>query len=76
VVTALILGIISIPAALIPIAGLIIGVIAVVLGATVRGDIRRNRMLGSSQATTAIVLGSIGIALSIALWIAGAIAAS
>ena len=76
VVAALILGIVSIPAALIPILGLVLGVVAVVLAANGRSDIRRNRLEGSSQATAAIVLGSIGIALSLGLWIAGAIAAS
>jgi hypothetical protein len=72
-VTALILGTISIPAAIFPPAGLILGIIAVVLGGTARSDITRNRLLGGGQATAAIVLGAIGIVLALALWVIGAI---
>jgi hypothetical protein len=68
--TALILGIISIPAALIPIAAWILGVVAIVLGATARGDIRRNGLLGGKQATAAIVCGAIGIFLGMIVFVA------
>jgi uncharacterized protein DUF4190 len=73
---ALIVGIISVPTALVPIVGLILGVVAVVLGATARSDIRRNRLHGDGQAKAAVILGAIGIVLSLALWIIGAIAVS
>jgi hypothetical protein len=63
--TALILGILSIPTALLAIVGLILGIIAVVLGATTRADIRRQRLAGEGQALAGLVLGSIGIALSV-----------
>ena len=44
---SLILGIISIPAALIALLGIILGVVALVLGATARGDIRRRNLTNS-----------------------------
>jgi hypothetical protein len=75
-IAALIVGIISIPAAFVPIAGLILGVVAVVLGASARSDIRRNRLEGEGQAKAAVVLGAIGIVLALAFWIIGAIAMS
>jgi Domain of unknown function (DUF4190) len=75
-ITALVLGIISIPAALLPPAGLILGIIAIVLGATTRADIRRNRLLGESQALWGLILGSIGTILALVNGIAGAIMAS
>jgi hypothetical protein len=68
--TALILGIISIPAALIPIAAWVLGITAIVLGATARGDIRRTGMLGGKQATAAMVCGGIGIFLGVLVFIA------
>ena len=61
---ALILGIISIPAALIAILGLVVGIVAVVLGATARGSRHRG------QATAGMVLGAIGIVLAIANMVA------
>jgi Domain of unknown function (DUF4190) len=54
---SLVLGIISVLACLIPIAAWIIGVIAIVLGATARSDARPGR----GQATAGLVLGVIGI---------------
>jgi hypothetical protein len=71
---ALILGIISIPAALIAILGIILGVIALVLGATSRGDIQRRGLRNSGHATAGMILGSIGLVLGLANMIAGIIA--
>jgi uncharacterized protein DUF4190 len=68
---ALVLGIISIPAALIAILGLVVGIIAIVLGATARGEIHRNGRPGSGTATLGIVLGSIGTVLALANMVAG-----
>lgn len=68
---ALILGILSIPAAVIAILGLVLGVIAIVMGATARSDIRRNRRSGAGTATAGVVLGSIGTLLAVANMIAG-----
>jgi Domain of unknown function (DUF4190) len=73
---ALVLGIISIPAALIAILGLVVGVTAIVLGALARGDIRRNRLPGGGTATLGIVLGSIGTLLALANMAAGIAAMS
>jgi hypothetical protein len=54
---SLVLGIISVLACLIPIAAWILGVIAIVLGATARSDGSGSRR----QATAGLVLGVIGI---------------
>jgi hypothetical protein len=67
--TSLILGIISIPACVIPIAAWILGVVAIVLGATARADIRRSGLMGEGQATAGMVCGAIGIVAGIAIFI-------
>jgi hypothetical protein len=71
---ALILGILSIPAALIPILGVILGVIGLILGITARSDMRRNGIAPTGKVKAAIVLASIGIGLSVVLWILSAAA--
>jgi hypothetical protein len=71
---ALILGILSIPAALIPILGVILGVVGLILGLTARSDIRRNGGPVPGKVKAAIVLASIGIGLSVVLWILSAAA--
>ena len=71
---ALILGILSIPAALIPILGVILGVIGLILGMTARSDMRRNGVPVPGKVKAAIVLASIGIGLSVLLWILSAAA--
>jgi hypothetical protein len=70
----MILGIVSIPAALFAILGLVLGVLAVTLAAVGKGEIRRNGMTNAGQATAGIVLGTIGIVLSIVSGIIGAAA--
>jgi hypothetical protein len=74
--TSLILGIISIPAGFVPIAGWILGVTAIVLGATARTDIRRSGLMGEGQATAGIVCGAVGIAIGVAVFIVGVSASS
>jgi Domain of unknown function (DUF4190) len=74
--TSMILGIISIPAALIAILGVVLGIVAIVLGATARGDIRRRGLTNAGQATAGIICGSIGLALGLANMIAGIMAAA
>jgi hypothetical protein len=74
--TSMILGIISIPAALFAILGVILGVVAIVLGATARGDIRRRGLTNEGQATAGMILGSIGLLLGLANMIAGILAAT
>ena len=63
---ALVLGIVSVVAALIPILGLILGVIAVALGAQGRTSGKTNRWAG----TAGLILGAIAIAASIGMFIA------
>jgi len=71
--TALIIGIISIPAAVIALLGVVLGIIAIVLGATARSDARRNRLLGEGQATAGLICGIVGLILGLANMVAGAI---
>jgi hypothetical protein len=71
---ALILGILSIPAALIPILGVILGVVGLILGITARSDMRRNGVAVPGKVKAAIVLASIGIGLSLVIWILSAAA--
>ena len=74
--TSMILGIISIPAALFAILGVILGVIAIVLGATARGEAGRRGLTNAGQATAGMICGSIGLVLGLANMIAGVIAAT
>jgi hypothetical protein len=74
VTAALVLGILSIPAALIPILGIALGVIALVLAMTARSDMRRAGIVIAGKVKTAIILASIGIGLSVILWILSAAA--
>jgi Domain of unknown function (DUF4190) len=64
--SSLIVGIISIPAAIIALAGIVLGVVAIVLGATARGDARRNRLPGAGQATAGMICGIVGLLLGLA----------
>ena len=77
-VTALVLGIVGVIGAfLLPIVGLILGVIAIVFGRTARSDIARSRKSGRGQAQAGFVLGVIAVAGSIInMIIAAAIIAS
>ncbi len=63
-------GIIGFLAFLIPIAGLILGIVAVSLGASARGEIKRNGKTNGWMATAGLVLGTLAILASLALWIA------
>lgn len=73
---ALILGILSIPAALLPIVGLIVGVVGLVLGITAKGDIRRRGLTNMSHAKWGVILSCIGLVLTVANAVAGAIIAT
>jgi hypothetical protein len=65
---SLVLGIIAVLAVIFsPLVAWILAVIAIVLGATARSDIRRNQCLGSGQAMAGIILGSVAIVAGIAL---------
>jgi hypothetical protein len=67
-IAALIIGIISIVTAfVIPLVAWITGVVAIVLGANARADVKRNNCLGGGQATAAIVCGAVGIVAGIAI---------
>jgi uncharacterized protein DUF4190 len=73
---ALILGILSIPAALLPILGLIVGVVGLVLGLTAKGDIRRRGLTNMHHAKWGVILCSIGLVLTVINAVAGAIMAT
>jgi hypothetical protein len=60
-VAAMIVGILSIPAILIPILAIILGIVAIVLGAVAKGQIRKSGMSNAGQATAGIVCGVIGL---------------
>ena len=64
---AMVLGIVGIPVALfVPIVAIVLGVLAIVLGAVGRGDARRRGATNTGQAMAGIILGSIDIVLAIA----------
>ncbi|MEA2310428.1 MAG: hypothetical protein QOE28_396 [Solirubrobacteraceae bacterium] len=70
-ITALVLGIISILGAVLsPLLGVILGIIAIVLGATARSDIRRTGQRGAGQAKAGWILGSVGIVVAVINFIA------
>lgn len=73
---ALILGILSIPAALLPILGFIVGIVALVLGITAKGDIRRRGLTNMSHAKWGVILSCIGLLLTVANAVVGAIMAT
>jgi 1,4-dihydroxy-2-naphthoate octaprenyltransferase len=60
-VAAMILGILSIPAILIPILAFILGILAIVLGAVAKGQIKKTGMTNGGQAMAGIVCGAIGV---------------
>ena len=65
---ALIVGIIGVVVAVvIPLLGWILGIVAIVLGATARADASRRGQLGVREATIAVILGIIAIAVGIAV---------
>jgi hypothetical protein len=73
-VAALVLGIIGVLGAfLLPMVGLILGVVATVFGAMARKEIARRSLAGGPQATAGLILGVIAIIGSIANMIATAI---
>jgi hypothetical protein len=67
---SLVLGILAAVAFLIPILGVVLGVIGVVLAATARAECRRAGRPAPWQATAGLVLSSLGIVLSVALFVA------
>ena len=67
---ALVLGILAVCCAVIPILGLVLGIVAVTKGASAAADLRRAGQGGARRARAGEVLGVIAIAGSIALPIA------
>src|SRR3954468_188733 len=67
---ALIVGIIAVIAILIPIAGVILGIVATVLGSSARKDLGAGAT-GYGQAKAGMILGIVAIAGAAALWIVG-----
>jgi hypothetical protein len=68
----MIVGIIAIPAVLIPILAIVMGIIAIVLGVSAR----RNGATNTGQAMAGIVCGSIGLVLALAIIVVAASSAS
>lgn len=73
---ALVLGILSIPAALLPILGLVVGIVGLILGLTARGDIQRRGLTNMSHAKWGVILCCIGLVLTVVNGVAGAMMAS
>ena len=63
-IAALVLGIVALPAAFIPIAGWIIGIVAIVLGASARSEAKASGRPGVGQATAGFVLGLLAVGLA------------
>jgi hypothetical protein len=73
---ALILGILSIPAAIFPILGLPIGLVGLVLALVARGEIKRRPVSNAGTAKTALILCCIGLILTVISMIGGVIIAT
>jgi hypothetical protein len=74
--TSLILGILSIPVSIIPLLAWVLGVVAIVLGTTARGEIRRTGIGGNGRAMAGIICGVIGIVLGLGVFLANLSAAT
>ncbi len=73
-VAALVLALISLPAALTIVGGLILGSTAIVLGVLGRGRVRRGEADNGGVATAGIVLGALGVVLSLVMIIVAVVA--
>ena len=73
---ALVLGILSIPAAIFPILGLPIALVGLVLAIVARGEIKRRPVSNEGTAKAALVLCIIGLVLTLASMIGGVIIAT
>ena len=67
---SMIVGIVAVIAALIPILGIVLGVIAVSLGGTSKAEIRRTGQSNRWAALTGLTLGTIAIVLAVVIWVA------
>jgi hypothetical protein len=73
-VTAMVLGILSIPLALfIPIVGVIVAILAIILGATARSHAIRNSLANVGQAKAGLICGIVGAVIAVANMIVTAI---
>ena len=73
---ALVLGILAIPTALFPFIGLPVGLVGLILGLIAKGDIRRRGLTNMAHAKWGVILSSIGLVLTIANAVVGAILAT
>ena len=73
---SLVLGILAIPAAIIPLFGLPIGLLGLVFALLARGEAKRRPVSNAGAATAGLVLSSIGLVLSVANMIGGIILAT
>ena len=74
-IAAMIIGIIAVLCILIPIAGIILGIVALALGSSARSDIGAGGA-GYTQAKADFILGIIAVANSIVMWVVSAIVLS
>ncbi len=70
-VAALVLGIIAIPAAVMPLAGWVLGLVAIVLGLTARSDARRKGCRGGAQALAGAICGALALLLATGIFLVG-----
>ena len=73
---SMVLGIVSVPAALVWFVGIPLGIIAIVMGTIARTDIRRHGYTNGGQAKAGIILGIAGIVLAVGFVVAVGIAAN
>jgi hypothetical protein len=71
-IAAMIVGIIAVLCILIPIAGIVLGIVALVLGSSARSDIGPGGG-GYTQAKAGFILGIVAIAGSIVMWVVSVI---
>jgi hypothetical protein len=74
-IAAMIIGIIAVLCILIPIAGIVLGIVALVLGSSARSDIGAAGG-GYTQAKAGFILGIVAIAGSIVMWVVSVIVIS
>ena len=71
-ITALVLGIVAVVASITVIGGILLGIIAIVLGFIGRSRAKKGQATNSGVALAGIITGAVGLVLSIVLVVAGA----
>ncbi|HVM26554.1 MAG TPA: DUF4190 domain-containing protein [Mycobacteriales bacterium] len=70
-IAALVVGVLSLPAAFTIIGGVVLGLLAIVLGLVGRGRAKRGEADNGGMALAGVVLGALGVVLSVVLVAAG-----